>query len=354
MTDAFKMPETWWSEHNKNSNGYFGSEHTRHEGSITGFSKSNRRLECECKLIDIDTWAFFEVKQLGEGKSYKWYKINIFTRWFRSTNQTVILLFGFKQPKTMSLPGLFERPDPEKLINPFWVYPHLLEGVITLQDTSVWTIRDKVRAIETTDINRLSTGKPSYNYRLIHDTARHAIHVTETLDVLVQNMDHVLRQHANYTSTRPGNEFSAVSQDVQSRLEALYSYITSMRHRSISNEKRLQNEIQLAFNNVAQQNAEVSVQIGHVALSDSAAMRTVAFVTLAFLPPTFISSIFSMSFFHYEASSGWTVSGKVWIYFAFAVPIAFATVFLWSNWQRIFPRDERVGGMEDIRSKESA
>lgn len=347
------MPETWWSHHNKNSNGYFGSEHTRHQGSITGFSKSDSRMQSEYKLIHVDTWAFFEVKQVEANMEYEWYKVNIFTRWFRSTNQTLIFLFDLKPPMTETLPNLFERPEIEKLVNPFWVYPHLLEGVVGLEDASVWAIRNQVRAIEKADAKRGSIGKPSPTYRLIHDIARHAIHVTETLDVLAQNMDHALRQHANYTATNSSDELAAVNQDIQSRLEVLYSYITSMRHRSISNEKRLQNEIQLTFNKVAQQNADVSVQIGHVALSDSAAMRTVAFVTLAFLPPTFISSIFSMSFFHYEADSGWTVSGKVWIYFVFAVPTALATVFLWSNWQRIFPTHERVARMGNTRAKES-
>ncbi|KAJ5156676.1 Mg2+ transporter protein CorA-like/Zinc transport protein ZntB [Penicillium capsulatum] len=317
-----------------------------------------------CKLIQIDTWAYFEVKQLQdtcayfeaeqlEEMKYTWHKVNIFTRWFPSTNQTVIFLFDMKPPLTEAIPALFETLEPEKLINPFWVYPHLLEGIVNLEDASVWAIRDQVRAIEKADAAKLSRGQPSPTYRRIHNIARHAIHVTETLDVHAQNVEHALRQHANYAAVNAKDEYAAVNQDIQSQLEVLHSYIASMRHRSISNEKRLQNEIQLAFNNVAQQNAEVSVKIGHVALSDSAAMRTVAFVTLAFLPPTFISSIFSMSFFDYDANSGWSVSGKVWIYFVVAVPIAFATVYLWSHWQKLFPGHQRVGKVGNEHPKES-
>lgn len=251
----------------------------------------------------------------------------------------MILLFDLEEPMAELIPSLFESPDEELLVNPFWVYLPLLEGVVGLEDTSVWSIRDHVRAIEKT--GTVPTGRPEPEYRLIHDIARHAIHVTETLDVLAGNLDHALRQHTNYTTTRPNDARSAADEDIHARLEVLHSYITSMRHRSLSNEKRLQNEIQLAFNNVAQSNAAISVQIGDAALSDSTAMKTVAYVTLAFLPPTFISSIFSMSFFHYDDNSGWNVSGKIWIYFVVAVPIAFVTVYLWDYWHRAFVDPQR-------------
>lgn len=255
----------------------------------------------------------------------------------------MILLFDLKEPMTEKAPGLFETPDAELLVNPFWVYLPLLEGVVGLEDRSVWAIRDHVRDIEKSKTGPVSPGHPETEYRLIHDIARHAIHVTETLDVLAGNLDHTLRQHTNYTATRANDARSAADEDIHARLEVLHSYITSMRHRSLANEKRLQNEIQLAFNNVAQSNAAISVQIGDAALSDSTAMKTVAYVTLAFLPPTFISSIFSMSFFHYDDGSGWNVSGKIWIYFVVAVPLAVVTVYLWNYWHQTVVDPQRRG-----------
>ena len=51
--------------------------------------------------------------------------------------------------------------------------------------------------------------------------------------------------------------------------------IGSLRYRSISNRERLQNEIQLAFNSVAQYDAGITVDIGRASQTDSAAMKTI-------------------------------------------------------------------------------
>jgi hypothetical protein len=63
---------------------------------------------------------------------------------------------------------------------------------VGLADTSVSAIRDQVRAIETAP--PLSE-KPDPNYRQLHDLARHAIYVTETLDVAIRMLDNMLAQY---------------------------------------------------------------------------------------------------------------------------------------------------------------
>lgn len=83
---------------------------------------------------------------------------------------------------------------------------------------------------------------------------------------------------------------------------------------------------------------------------DSAAMRTIAVVTLAFLPSTFISvrvelvifdhlliigqTIFSTSFFNFSPGpkaqqGGWFVSDKIWIYWVIAIPLTIMTLSIW-------------------------
>ena len=80
--------------------------------------------------------------------------------------------------------------------------------------------------------------------------------------------------------------------------------LDGLRCRSQSNRERLQNEIQLAFNSVAQQDSLASVKLTHASHIDSASMKTIALLTLVFLPPTFIYAIFSMPFFNYDADAG--------------------------------------------------
>ncbi|KAJ5409895.1 uncharacterized protein N7487_004254 [Penicillium crustosum] len=189
------------------------------------------------------------------------------------------------------------KPDESWLNDPFWVYPHLVEQIALMQEPSVWGIRDHVRLTET---EGKPEGRPQPDYRRLHDIARHAIHVNETLDVALQNLEHILTQHESYTNSIPDNA-SPASEDIHLRLRSWQSFIANLRSRSISNEKRLQNEIQLAFNTVAQHDASVTLEIGRATQLDSATMKTIAFVTLTFLPlPSYV--LFSAC--HFLISAG--------------------------------------------------
>ena len=91
------------------------------------------------------------------------------------------------------------------------------------------------------------------------------------------------------------------------------------------------------YNIITQRDSRVLVRMGEATQSDSTAMKTIAVVTTAFLPATFLSvsldlvcilfklhakpvkSFFSMSFFNFAPADrahldGWSVSGKIWIY----------------------------------------
>lgn len=87
-------------------------------------------------------------------------------------------------------------------------------------------------------------------------------------------------------------------------------------HRSASNDARLRNEINLAFNVVNQQ--------------DTKAVRIISIITLTFLPATFVSTLFSMSFFNYDQQTRhWKMSGWIWVYFVIAVPLTALTIAAW-------------------------
>lgn len=90
-----------------------------------------------------------------------------------------------------------------------------------------------------------------------------------------------------------------------------------------------------AFNNIARQDNDV--------------MKSIALLTMIFLPPTFISvwltiiakvassdwaqAIFSTTFFGLsDQDKTWMVSDKLWIYWATTVPATIITVALWRIW----------------------
>lgn len=224
-----------------------------------------------------------------------------------------------------------------RLGDPFWIYEGILEEILHLQDKSVWMIRDQVRAIEK---NRALVTQPNPDYGHLHELARHAIHVSETLDTTAKTVESILQRHAEYVAgvSSADKAQARASKLLRDRLHFLEHMFISLKYRSASNQARLQNEIQLSFNIVAQSDARTSVEIGRAAQKDSSAMKTVAFLTLTFLPATFISAIFSTSFFNFDGGqSTWAVSDNIWIYWAVAIPVTLFTILLWYFWHRVFP-----------------
>ncbi|KAF9760890.1 hypothetical protein IL306_004067 [Fusarium sp. DS 682] len=337
------MPELWWSSYSRRSNGYFGSETFRdHNGIITALStlhSSHQRI----LLTEVDTWSRFLVKQLNEN-GHQWHKFNILTRWIKDPQQTILLVF--ENPKQLRLRDRF--PDPllnnshnDTLSDPFWFYPRLFEDLSFLQDNSVWAVRDHVRNIEKTDL----TEKPKPKYRDLHDIARHAIHVSETLEVAEKTITAIIQQHSAFEAEAAEGSRTAKAKfrHVGERVLWYIHILQSLQCRASANKERLLNEIQLAFNSVAQYDSRISVEIGQATQSDSAAMKTIAFVTLGFLPATFVSAMFSMSFFKIDDDTGvWNVNGKFWLYWVFAIPATLFTWGMWLTWQWLY-RPPRIG-----------
>ena len=77
--------------------------------------------------------------------------------------------------------------------------------------------------------------------------------------------------------------------------------------------------------------ASESSLIVHEARQDSAAMRTIAVLTIFFLPATFVSSLFGTNFFTLDTSTPgeptFAVSGLRWISLVSAIPLTLLTLF---------------------------
>ncbi|KAH8589902.1 hypothetical protein B0O99DRAFT_745712 [Bisporella sp. PMI_857] len=331
--NILKIPEFWWSPWCKRANGYFGCEDT---------------ADAQGKFDGQNTWFRFLIKQTFQNapegqKDYLWYKFNVFTRWIASTNQNVLLVFDPRSAIKERLPHpLLDSLDASEFGDPYWIHSLFAEEVVRLQDEAVWGIRNLVRQIE---IERSTSTAPNPDYPRLHDIARHAIHVSETLDLAVKTVECMMEQHDEFTADRPTTDEKTKNarRRIRKHLKFCRYMIGSLRSRSTSNQQRLLNEIQLAFNTVAQYDARISVDIGYAAQKDSSAMKTISFLTMTFFPATFISAIFSMSFFSFNPDTDeWTVSGKFWVYWAVAIPITGITAGLWSLWHKFFP-PRRIG-----------
>lgn len=315
---------------------------------------------------------------LEDKDSYAWAKLNIFTQWRARTRQTAILVFDLNKNYKVGLsfetsafygPGQRQQGTREKH-SPLWPYTRILDEVAALQNKSVWDIRTLVRKIEKArevkesrvEEEELLKGegerykwkqKPAIDYPGLHDLSRHAIHVCETLDVSTHTTRTILEHHVRFmdeqqqllrqgpaTGATNGDEAKArrvtsgAVRNVHETLQHMGHMVESLRHRSSSNKARLLNEIQLCYHMASDYDSGTSVQIAAATRSDSADMRTVAYLTLTFLPATFISALFGSSFFSFEQSTGtWAMSPKFWIYWATTVPATAATVAVWYVWK---------------------
>ncbi|KAG9250749.1 uncharacterized protein F5Z01DRAFT_677570 [Emericellopsis atlantica] len=361
------MPQFWWSEHNKNASGHFGCE--SHGIESEGGSS-------------VVSWLRLQVKVQNDVHKYYWYKINMLVDW-RSSGATKIVLFDPKPQVSEKIAAklLINVPkDKSHLKDPFWVYGQVFEDLIAVQDTSVWQIRDLTREAETRkDMGEGLTTSVTY-FDTLHNILRHATHSMETLQTSIKTIHSIMSSHetlgarfaqvhteeteeqrhildqadwarakaqrdsvlGNETADTQGHDIAQLEASGLAAVKALTdgknaerdrrsafyhneekfryyeNFFESTLGRAMANKERLTNQIQLEFNKVTK--------------ADSDAMKTVAFVTLLFLPATFVAAIFSTTF---SSSNGgeWMMSGKFWIYWAFAIPITFLTALLWTLWR---------------------
>ncbi|GAB1316486.1 hypothetical protein MFIFM68171_06696 [Madurella fahalii] len=79
-------------------------------------------------------------------------------------------------------------------------------------------------------------------------------------------------------------------------------------------------------------NGETNVQIALEMRRDSRHMRSIALVTMVFLPGTFFASVFSMTFFNWDSdgsSADPILSHWFWIYVVFTFCATVMTIVLW-------------------------
>ncbi|KAF2735556.1 hypothetical protein EJ04DRAFT_491412 [Polyplosphaeria fusca] len=67
---------------------------------------------------------------------------------------------------------------------------------------------------------------------------------------------------------------------------------------------------------------------------DSAAMKTIAVLTIVFLPPTFVATFFSMTLFNWTPQTpGDRITSKYfWVYWVVAIPLTALVLIIWRLW----------------------
>ena len=91
------------------------------------------------------------------------------------------------------------------------------------------------------------------------------------------------------------------------------------------------------------------MQMARDSRNDSVLVRRIAFVTIIFLPATFMATFFSMSFFH-VSDGRLTVSKWIWLYVVCTLPLTFflgaAYGDIRERWRRLWLRPQTKSNFE--------
>jgi len=80
-------------------------------------------------------------------------------------------------------------------------------------------------------------------------------------------------------------------------------------------------------------------------------MKSIALLTMVVLPGTFISTLFAIFLFNWDAESWRDVpKPRFWFYWALTVPLTIFSVVAWLAWQKIY---ERTGRNLDQAAREA-
>ncbi|KIX05485.1 uncharacterized protein Z518_06357 [Rhinocladiella mackenziei CBS 650.93] len=121
---------------------------------------------------------------------------------------------------------------------------------------------------------------------------------------------------------------------IPSKIQAQHQMVTSSKHiRELGrNTLNPSNQIDARLNIMIAQNSAIAAE---EARRDSSSMKTIAALTLIFLPATFVASIFSMSMFNWQAESGGLVTSRwIWVYFVIAIPLTLMVLVFWILWYK--------------------
>ncbi|RYP21592.1 hypothetical protein DL767_009232 [Monosporascus sp. MG133] len=153
------------------------------------------------------------------------------------------------------------------------VFAVALYELLSLYDNSVWSIRDHICGWE-------AARQEDPDYPLLHEIARHATHVSETLAVALGSVKGLQKQHLDFMASHDQN--NSPWRRNHSPFQFPLRVLDALFLRSESNKARLQNETQLL-------DSKIQVRIGEEAKKETTAMKAIAVITMTFLPATFVS-----------------------------------------------------------------
>ncbi|KAK6531885.1 hypothetical protein TWF694_003050 [Orbilia ellipsospora] len=332
------MPDEVWSKTHWESNGFFG---------CAGNERKLHRTWFRFLVKKVDVLQVKNTLRNTSAISYSWLKTGFFTTWSPDGRQSILCLDCPPEVKDHIWNALQNTDTDCFQFDPYCFHPTVVNAMVAAFDESVWLLRDAVRDVEKNRHFHASTTYIRHYSEYAQELSRHVLHAWEILNVATEVMIKMMRRHRDFMSRLDGYTEKEKEQamELDDKLDFYHGLLFGFKCRCDSMQQRHQNEISLAQS--------------HAVAADASAMKTIAIIGALFLPATFVSAIFSMSFFSNggggsngpssdmsdpnSGSQGWSVLPQFWIYWAFAIPLTIlAMVFLLGR--ELYRKLRKLGG----------
>ncbi|ETS74502.1 hypothetical protein PFICI_14368 [Pestalotiopsis fici W106-1] len=143
------------------------------------------------------------------------------------------------------------------------------------------------------------------------------------------------------TSPRLSNHPRIPAQIFQETLDYVESYSEVCLEVTQTSEARMQLHLNILYTSIAQDDGQTSARLAASAGKDSTSMKIIALITAAYLPATFVATLFSMGMFEWRSSdsdtegavaSSSSISPDFWMYWAVTIPLTVVTLLGWAAW----------------------
>ncbi|KAI9823575.1 MAG: hypothetical protein M1832_002356 [Thelocarpon impressellum] len=325
LTRYASIPSAYWDA---SGNGSFGMRTTQ----LPGGERAGR-----------DSWLQI-LRKLPRASRGRWSCPSVFLKHRepddgQSPTKLIVLCMDTGEALYNSLLDVAKARDAIDLMlkDPFHIYLLIMVEWYGWINTMYWALRDDVGEIETTttegDLNPATI--EALDFGRLHRLAKDVIQALEVVEVAIRSITTMQKAHEGIAFD---DSERAAAQHAQEAQEYHRMTFQGAATRITTLEKRLNNQINLAFNLVQQRDART-------ALRDSNSMTSIAILTLVFLPSTAIATIFSMPFFMPEAKeSALQISPSLRYFWAFSVPITFAALLTWYVIRKMVNRRTEQGG----------
>lgn len=215
--------------------------------------------------------------------------------------------------------SMFQRsPDPTLVLVCF------IWHAIYAWDEALESLYQHILSLESRVIETSSTQMTNE----LHSIRANHLHYSALLDEFTKNVDFICESenpfmtYANFKSTPHVIEENKVL--IARECKNLNQNVQRLKNELHQQERRLKNVMNLVFSSVSIKDSQHMRQMTEAAVRDSAAMKQIAYLTMVFLPASFVATAFGMNVNEINPGSGTKIS----IYVAVALPLTVFTAWI--------------------------